>query len=78
MSRRHYVFVAPCGCPTGLVGHGPWCESEDQAWDEMYPDRASERAARARGVRVELVVHDAYLKHFYPLMTKPCTHTKES
>jgi hypothetical protein len=72
--RRHYIFVARCGCPIGLVEHGRWCGSEDAAWDDMYDTRAEERAARARGVRVEFVDHATYVRDFYPLMTKPCTH----
>lgn len=72
--RRHYVFVARCGCPTGLVEQGSWCKSEDEAWEQMYETRAEERSARARGIRIEFVDHATYERDFYPLMTKPCTH----
>lgn len=78
-ARSHYVFVAPCGCPTGLVEQTEGCLTADDAWDEMYPDRSDERAAYGRGVRVELVDHAAYVEHFYPLMSQTCTHAnKES
>lgn len=77
--RHHYVFVARCGCPIGLVERreGPKavnCTTEDQAWDRMYDTRAEEREARARGVRVELVDHSTYVREFYPKMTQACTH----
>lgn len=77
--RRHYVFLLHCGCPFGLVEEGRWCTSEDDAWTSMYDNRADEeRAARARGVRVEYVDHATYERDFYRLMTKPCPHGGES
>lgn len=72
--RRHFVFIARCGCPTGLVEQSQECLTADDAWDEMYETRAQERHARTMGVRVELVDHPTYTREFYPLMTKECTH----
>lgn len=72
--RRHYVFFARCGCPTGLVERRMGVDSEDHAWEEMYPTRSEERDARKRGVRVELVDHAAYTRDFYAKMTEPCPH----
>jgi hypothetical protein len=73
-TRNHFVFVARCGCPTGLVEQSRECLTADNAWDDMYETRGQERDARSRGVRVELVDHAAYVREFYPLMTKGCAH----
>ena len=73
-TRNHFVFIARCGCPTGLVEQSTECLTADDAWDEMYETRQQERNARAMGVRVELVGHPTYVREFYPLMTKECAH----
>lgn len=79
--RHHYVFLARCGCPRGLVeatprtaGGPPRITDEDAAWDSMYDTRAEERAARARGVHVVHVDHAQYERDFYALMLKGCPH----
>ena len=73
--RRHYVFVAKCGCAIGLVEHRKGvATSEDEAWDFIYDERAEERTARSRGIRVKFVDHATYERDFYPSMLRPCTH----
>lgn len=72
--RRHYVFVYRCGCPFGLVEEGTFCKSEDDAWDQMFDERAEERRYRAAGVKAVYVDHATYSREFYPRMTQDCTH----
>jgi hypothetical protein len=78
--RRHFVFVAACGCPFGLTeerlhqARSKGVTTEGEAWEDMYDTRAQERAARDRGVRVVHVDHATYEREFYPLMTRPCPH----
>lgn len=72
--RSHYVFLASCGCPFGLVERGRWCADEDAAWDSMYDTRGEERGAQARGVRCVYVSHEEYVATYYNRMAKRCPH----
>lgn len=74
--RRHWIFHDPCGCPFGLTEYRPRVDSPSKAWKDMY-DRQRERdAAVDRGVTVELVDHDRYVREVYPLMRSSyqCPH----
>ncbi len=73
--RHHYVFLAACGCPFGLVESTYRNLSEDAAWASMYDRRRQAiQAARARGVHVVHVDHATYVREFFHLMTGPCPH----
>lgn len=73
-ARRHFVFVAGCGCVWGIATQTPRCPTEDKAWDDMYDTRAAERHARSKGVHVVHVDHATYVRDFYELMLKTCDH----
>ncbi len=75
--RHHYVFLAACGCPFGLV-EATWRNpSEEAAWASMYHGRRRAiREARARGVRVVHVDHATYVRELCDLMTGACPHAQ--
>jgi hypothetical protein len=77
-SRKVWVFLNACGCPFGVVNKDSSCRDEDKAWREIYPDRAKERAAAGRGVRVEFVDWDTYIADFSERMLQRCTHEAAS
>lgn len=72
-----WVFLNACGCPFGVVNKDQSCRDEDKAWREIYPERAAERAAVGRGVRVEFVDHDTYTRDFFDRMLAGCQHQEE-
>jgi hypothetical protein len=74
--RTQWVFMEACGCPFGVL-EGSCAADEIDAWMDFYDDNRQEiRKARERGIQVEHVSHDGYVKYFSPKMQSEyaCPH----